>query len=59
VQVRPKGARARLFLGTYHLLYQHDPVRARADFNWALQLRPGYPEAQSFLELIDEQERLK
>lgn len=59
VQMRPMDARARLFLGTYHLLYQHDPVRARADFNWALQLRPGYAEAQSFLELIDEQERLK
>jgi glycosyltransferase involved in cell wall biosynthesis len=58
VQMRPRDARAHLFLGTYHLLYQHDPVRARTDFNQALQLRPGYPEATSFLQLIDEQERL-
>ncbi len=58
VSMRPKDARAHLFLGTYHLLYQHDPVRARADFNRALKLRPGYPEAISFLQRIDEQERL-
>jgi glycosyltransferase involved in cell wall biosynthesis len=57
VRLRPRDARAHLFLGTYHLLYQHDAVRARADFEEALRLRPGYPEAESFLKLIDEQER--
>ena len=59
VQMRPRDARAHLFLGTYHLLYQHDAVRARADFAKALSLRPGYPDALSFLKLIDEQERLR
>jgi hypothetical protein len=46
-----------LFLGTYHLVYQSDLVRARADFNQALKLRPGYAEAKSFLQTIDERER--
>ena len=55
VLLRPRDARAHMFLGTYHLLYQHDPVRARADFSQALELRPGYPEAESFLKLIDGQ----
>jgi glycosyltransferase involved in cell wall biosynthesis len=59
VQLRPRDARAHMFLGTYHLLYQHDAVRARADFKQALSLRPGYPEALSFLKLIDEQARLE
>jgi glycosyltransferase involved in cell wall biosynthesis len=57
VRVRPLDARAHLFLGTYHLVYQSDLVRARADFNQALKLRPDYPEARSFLQLIDERER--
>jgi glycosyltransferase involved in cell wall biosynthesis len=57
VCLRPRDARAHMFLGTYHLLYQHDPVRARSDFSEALKLRPGYPEAESFLKLIDEQKR--
>ena len=56
-QVRPLDARAHLFVGTYHLLYKPDLARARADFNQALKLRPGYPEAQSFLQLVDERER--
>jgi len=59
VELRPRDPRAHLFLGTYHLLYQHDAVRARADFQQALSLRPGYTEALSFLKLIDEQARLK
>jgi hypothetical protein len=46
-----------LFLGTYHLLYRPDLARARSDFSKALKLRPGYPEAQSFLQLVDERER--
>jgi glycosyltransferase involved in cell wall biosynthesis len=56
-RLRPLDPRAHLFVGVYHLQYQHDPARARADFVQALKLRPGYPEAQSFLQLIDERER--
>jgi glycosyltransferase involved in cell wall biosynthesis len=58
-QLRPLDARAHLFLGTYHLLYTPDLRRARADFNQALKLRPGYPEAQSFLQYLDAQERVQ
>jgi glycosyltransferase involved in cell wall biosynthesis len=57
VRMRPRDAQAHLFLGTYHLMYQNDLVRARADFNQALKLRPDYAEAKSFLQLIDERER--
>ena len=56
-RVRPLDPRAHLFVGLYHLLHQHDLSRARADFNQALKLRPGYPEARSFLQLIDEREQ--
>jgi glycosyltransferase involved in cell wall biosynthesis len=56
VRVRPQDPRAHLFVGIYHLLYKPDPARARADFNQALKLRPGYAEAQSFLEFMDERE---
>ena len=59
VRVRPLDARAHYFLGVYHLLYKADLVRARADFNQALKLRPGYTEAASFLQQIDQQERAK
>ena len=54
---RPQDARAHLFVGVYHLLYKPDFARARADFNRALKLRPGYAEAESFLKLADERER--
>jgi glycosyltransferase involved in cell wall biosynthesis len=54
VRVRPQDPRAHLFVGIYHLLYKPDPARARADFNQALKLRPGYAEAQSFLEFMDQ-----
>jgi glycosyltransferase involved in cell wall biosynthesis len=54
VQMRPRDARAHLFVGVYHLVYQSDPVRARADFTEALRLRPNYPEAEAFLRRIDE-----
>ena len=53
VRVRPRDARAHFFVGVYHLLYQSDPVRARADFTEALRLRPGYPEAEAFLRRMD------
>jgi len=56
-RMRPLDARAHLFVGVYHLLHKPDLARARADFNRALQLRPGYAEAESFLLLIDERER--
>ncbi len=57
-RVRPLDARAHLFVGVYHLLYCPDLPKARADFERALQLRPGYPEAASFLQLLEEKERL-
>jgi len=53
-RMRPLDPRAHLFAGLYHLLYQPDAEKARADFNRALLLRPGYPEAISFLRLLDE-----
>jgi glycosyltransferase involved in cell wall biosynthesis len=56
-RVRPNDARAHLFVGFYHLHYQPDLPRARADFERALALRPGYPEAESFLKLVEEKER--
>jgi len=57
VRLRPLDARAHLFVGTYHLLYQSDLVRARADFTQALMLRPGYAEAEGFLRVIHDRER--
>ena len=59
VRIRPRDARAHLFVGLYHLLHKPDLTRARADFNRALKLRPGYGEAESFLQLIDERERAR
>jgi glycosyltransferase involved in cell wall biosynthesis len=53
VRLRPLDPRAHLFLGTYHLLFKPDLARARADFNQALKLRPGYPEAEHFLRMMD------
>jgi len=53
-RLRPLDPRAHLFAGLYHLLYQPDAEKARADFNQALLLKPGYPEALSFLRLLDE-----
>jgi glycosyltransferase involved in cell wall biosynthesis len=47
--VRPNDARAHLFVGVYHLLYRPDLPKARADFERALALQPGYPEAESCL----------
>jgi glycosyltransferase involved in cell wall biosynthesis len=56
VRARPLDPRAHLFLGVYHLHYKPDLVKARADFNRALALRPGYAEAESFLRILNEQE---
>jgi glycosyltransferase involved in cell wall biosynthesis len=53
VRARPLDATAHLNAGIYHLVYQADSLRARADFEQALKLRPGYPEALSFLETIN------
>lgn len=55
--LRPLDPRAHLFVGLYHLLYTLDPARARADFDRALKLRPGYTEAESFLQLLDQREQ--
>jgi glycosyltransferase involved in cell wall biosynthesis len=54
--VRPRDPRAHLFAGVYHLLYQRDYRRARADFIEALKLHPEYQEAKSFLRVLDEGE---
>jgi len=54
---RPLDAQAHLHAGVYHLLYTFERERARADFAEALRLRPGYAEAQSFLQLLREQEQ--
>jgi glycosyltransferase involved in cell wall biosynthesis len=54
-RMRPLDPRAHLFVGIYHLQYKPDLTRARADFKQALKLRPGYAEAESFLQLVDEQ----
>lgn len=50
----PSDAEAHLHAGLYHLLYKVDRERARADFTRALSLRPKYPEAESFLQLMAE-----
>jgi len=57
-RLRPLDPRAHLYAGLYHLLFQPDRTRARADFLEALRLRPGYAEAQSFLDSMQEQERV-
>jgi glycosyltransferase involved in cell wall biosynthesis len=56
-RVRPLDPRAHLFVGLYHMFHKPDLARARADFNQALKLRSSYPEAESFLRLLDEWER--
>lgn len=57
VRRRPLDAKAHLFLGVYHLFYKPDLARARADFEQALKLRPGYAEAELFLGRLKERER--
>jgi glycosyltransferase involved in cell wall biosynthesis len=53
VRMRPRDARARLYLGVYRLVYQSDPRRARAEFSKALKLRPDFAEAESYLKLCE------
>jgi glycosyltransferase involved in cell wall biosynthesis len=53
VRMRPRDARARLYLGVYRLVYQSDPQRARTEFRRALKLRPDFTEAESFLRLCE------
>lgn len=53
VAMRPLDPSAHLFAGVYHLTYLCDPVRARADLQEALKLRPDYHEAKCFLQLIE------
>jgi glycosyltransferase involved in cell wall biosynthesis len=57
VRARPLDAKAHLFLGVYQFLYKPDFERARSSFERALELRPGYPEAQAFLKKLEERER--
>ena len=49
--IRPLDPEAQLNAGIYNLLHKMDRDRAAAHFAHSLQLRPGYPEAQSFLAL--------
>ena len=57
VAARPLDPQAHLHAGVYHLFYKVDRQRARADFMAALALRPVYPEARAFLDLMEEQDR--
>jgi glycosyltransferase involved in cell wall biosynthesis len=52
VTLRPHDPEAHLRAGIYHLLHKIDRERARRDFHEALRLRPGYTEAESFLQLL-------
>jgi glycosyltransferase involved in cell wall biosynthesis len=52
-RARPLDPEAHVRAGLYHLLFQPDRQRARADFLEALRLRPGHPRALSFLQLVD------
>ncbi len=53
VSLRPLDPQTRLRAGLYHLIFQHDPQRARQDFIAVLRLRPNHAEALSFLQLVD------
>ena len=52
----PLNPQAHLNLGVYHLLFRPNYPKARADFQEALRLKPGFAEAQSFLGLLEETE---
>jgi glycosyltransferase involved in cell wall biosynthesis len=50
-RLTPMDHKAHLFAGIYHLVYQANPARARADFRRVLALCPDHTEAKSFLQL--------
>jgi glycosyltransferase involved in cell wall biosynthesis len=52
-RARPLDPEVHVRAGLYHLLFQPDRQRARADFLEALRLRPGHARALSFLQLVD------
>jgi glycosyltransferase involved in cell wall biosynthesis len=52
-QLRPLDPRAHLSVGIYRLIHKADPQSARAAFEQALKLRPGYLEALTFLQKLD------
>lgn len=52
-RLRPADAEAQLHTGIYQLMYKVNREGARAAFKRALKLRPGYPEALSFLDSLD------
>lgn len=54
--IREMDPSAHLFAGVYHLLYQSNLARARHYLKQALALQPVYPEAESFLKLLEERE---
>jgi glycosyltransferase involved in cell wall biosynthesis len=55
-RARPLDPQGHLHAGVYHLLYTRDRRQARSDLLEALRLRPDYPEAQSFLRLLEQRE---
>jgi glycosyltransferase involved in cell wall biosynthesis len=57
VVARPEDPRAHLNAGIYHLMYKPDMAQAHKDFTRALELKPGYAEAASFLETLTAREK--
>lgn len=53
VMARPNDPSAHLNAGIYHFVYQASAERAQLDFQRALELKPGFPEARSFLDEIE------
>lgn len=50
--LKPEDAEAQFHAGLYQLMHKLNRDGAKAAFERALQLRPGYREAESFLDLI-------
>lgn len=55
-RARPLDPQAHLHAGVYHLLYTKERGRAQSELQEALRLRPEYPEAQSFLRLLEQRQ---
>jgi Flp pilus assembly protein TadD len=53
VTARPNDPSTHLNAGIYHFVYQANAERARLNFARALELKPGYREAKSFLDDVD------